>query len=469
MTNRSEVLVVDDERSMVEFLQILLAKEGLQVSTASDAPLAIEALERQRFGLVITDLRMPNGSGIDVLARAKTMDPLCEVIVITAFGTDEIAFEALRQGAYDYLKKPFRNEEVRVVVKRALEKRRLARENARLKHALLDRFDFANLVGTSRSMQDVFDLLRKVSGTRTNLLILGESGTGKELVARAIHFNSPRHAKPFVTVNCGAIPENLLESELFGHERGAFTGADRAKAGLFEEADSGTLFLDEVGELTPALQVKLLRVLQDRTFRRVGGLKDLSVDVRILAATNKDLEVEVVKGRFREDFYYRLNVIQVSLPPLRERHDDIPLLADFFLRKYSQELDKPFQGISTEAMTRLRGYHYPGNVRELENLVERAATLEQSDRITIHSLPEWLQRRAADLGPSTPELPDSGLDLDRFLAESERRILSEALERTRGNKTEAARLLGITFRAFRYRLAKYGMDEGREDEPEDPE
>ena len=468
MSEHARVLVVDDERSMVEFLQILLGKEGLDVATASDAPRAIEALEQASFGLVITDLRMPNGSGLDVLTRAKAIDPHCEVIVITAFGTDEIAFEALRQGAYDYLKKPFRNEEVRVVVKRALEKHRLSRENARLKHALLDRYDFSHLVGTSRSMQDVFDLLRKVAATRTNLLILGESGTGKELVARAVHFNSPRRSKPFVTVNCGAIPENLLESELFGHERGAFTGADRTKAGLFEEADAGTLFLDEVGELTPALQVKLLRVLQDRTFRRVGGLKDLSVDVRILAATNKDLEAEVAEGRFREDFFYRLNVIQVRLPPLRERHDDIALLADFFLRKHGQELDKPFRGITNEAMTQLRAYHYPGNVRELENLIERAATLEQTERITIQALPEWLQH-GAEFGAPPPQLPDSGLDLDRYLAESERRILSEALSRTRGNKTEAARLLGITFRAFRYRLAKYGMDEDHDLEAEDAE
>ncbi|NOZ87758.1 MAG: sigma-54-dependent Fis family transcriptional regulator [Deltaproteobacteria bacterium] len=443
---------------MLDFLKILLTKAGLEVQTARNGQDAFKELEKDRYSLVLTDLKMPKINGIDVLVKAKSVDPLCEVIVITAFGTDEKAFEALRLGAYDFMKKPFKNEEVRVVVRRAIEKRRLAEENSRLKSALSDRFDFNELVGTSPAMQEVFDLLRKVSPTKTSLLILGESGTGKELVARAVHYNSPRKDRPFVLVNCGAIPEQLLESELFGHEKGSFTGADHSKPGMFEEADGGTLFLDEVGELPPPLQVKLLRAIQHKTFRRVGGTHDIKVDVRILAATNKDLEQEVQKSRFREDLFYRLNVIQVRLPPLRNRKEDIFLLAMHFLKHFSLELGKPVKGFSKEALNALEAYGYPGNVRELENMIERAVTLEQGELVTMSSLPKRVEKSLITEDMTIPLESQDMINLDSLISRLEKQALQKALERTRWNKTEAAKLLGITFRSFRYRLAKYGLD-----------
>jgi two-component system, NtrC family, response regulator PilR len=363
----------------------------------------------------------------------------------------------MKQGAYDYVTKPFKVDELRLVVEKALEKRLLAAENQRLRSALRKETGRRHLVGSSRAMQQLYEMVARVADTRTNVLIQGESGTGKELVARAIHDQSERREQPFVAVNCGAIPENLLESELFGHVKGAFTGAVQSKPGLFETAHRGTLFLDEIGELPPALQVKLLRVLQDRAVRRVGGTSDHQVDVRIVAATNRRLEEEVAAGRFREDLYYRLNVIQIGLPPLRERPEDIPLLVQHFVERYASEVGKAVRGFSDAALERLAGHAFPGNVRELENLVERAVALSTSETIGPESLPPSVLEPASKA--AAPKLPLEGSNLDSLVNEFERGLLEEALRQARGVKKRAAGLLGISFRSFRYRLEKLGMDE----------
>jgi two-component system response regulator PilR (NtrC family) len=456
----SRILVVDDERSMREFLEILLRKEGYEVATAGDVDGALLALESDDYDLVVSDIQMPGKSGLDLLKAIRDVQSDALVVMITAFATTETAIAAMKEGAYDYVTKPFKVDEIKLVIQKALEKKVLSTENARLRSELRSERRERPLVGNSGAMQQVYEMVGRIASTKTNVLIVGESGTGKELVARAIHSESDRADAAFVALNCAAIPENLLESELFGHVKGAFTGAVGNKAGLFESADGGTLFLDEVGELSLPLQVKLLRAIQEKTIRRVGGTSDRRVDVRILAATNRRLEDEVAAGRFREDLYYRLNVIQLELPPLRDRMEDLPLLVHHFVEKFARELAKPLRGVSDEAMARLRAHAWPGNVRELENGIERAVALSRSEWIEAESLPPALGHAAEERHGGPQALPEGRVDLDNLVADYERGLLLHALARAGGVKKRAAHFLGISFRSFRYRLEKLGLDDG---------
>jgi two-component system, NtrC family, response regulator PilR len=443
---------------MREFLEIMLKKEDYKVSLASNGEEVLKLLERDIFDLVLLDVRMPKMDGIVVLKKIKALAAETIVIMITAYASHDTAVKAMKEGAYDYITKPFKIDEIKLIIKNALERKHLQKENSLLKQVVRDRYHFDNIIGQSPRMLALYDLLEKVSPTKTNILVTGDSGTGKELVAKAIHYNSPRKDHPFVTLNCGAIPESLIESELFGHMKGAFTDAIATKKGLFEVADEGTLFLDEISELPLLMQVKLLRVLQDREFKRVGGTEDLRVDVRIIAATNKDLEEAVREKRFREDLFYRLNVIQIKLPPLRERIDDIPRLTLHFLKKFSAELNKPISTVSSEALRLLQDYTYPGNVRELQNIIERAVALETSQELTAQNLRSYLddQLQMKKVGLDL-DIPSEGLE--KFVEEIERTLLVKALDRTHGIKKKAAELLGINFRSMRYRLEKYGLNQ----------
>jgi two-component system response regulator PilR (NtrC family) len=454
----ARILVVDDERSMQEFLEIFFRSEGYDAVTAGDVESALLHLEGDEFDVVITDIQMPGGSGLDLLSAVQKMEPETVVVMMTAFASTETAISAMKQGAYDYITKPFKVDEVRVVVEKALEKRLLSSENRRLRNELRGRARDRSIIGSSAAMQRVFDFVSQVTDSKTNVLVSGESGTGKEMVARAIHAGGDRRDKPFVAVNCGAIPENLLESELFGHVKGAFTGAVQNKTGLFEVAESGTVFLDEISELSLPLQVKLLRVIQERVLRRVGGTSDIKFGARIVAATNRQLEDEVSAGRFREDLYYRLNVIEIPVPPLRTRKDDIPLLVRHFIQKYTAELEKPVERVSDEALARLVEYDFPGNVRELENVIERAVALCRGDMIDLDMLPPTvLEPQDA---PRSLRIPAEGVDLDELMNEYEKGLLLEALRQTGGVKKKAAQRLGISFRSFRYRLEKLRLDDG---------
>ena len=453
---KHRILVVDDEESMREFLCILLQRDGYLVEAVGDGQQAINRLKDQTFDLIISDIKMPRLDGFGVLDYVKDRCPGTAMIMITAFSTTEQAVDAMKKGAYDYITKPFKNEEIRLVVENALERMDLRRENLQLKKELGQRFSFSNIIGKSKVMQDVYNLIEKVAASKVNVLVTGESGTGKELVARAIHYNSDRREQAFVAINCGAIPENLLESELFGHEKGAFTGAVQQKSGLFEVADGGTLFLDEIAELPAMMQVKLLRVIQEREFRRVGGTRDLKVDVRLVAATNKDLGQAVFAEQFREDLFYRLNVIQIALPPLRERREDIPLLVRHFLGKLAGNPDLP---VPDDVMRRLLDYHWPGNIRELENSMERCVVLGRGESMSEDSLPPQIRGSVEPSGDrSLTALPEDGLDLDAYLGAIEKDILLKALDRTGGVRKRAAELLGITFRSIRYRLAKFDIE-----------
>jgi two-component system response regulator PilR (NtrC family) len=455
-TTAARILIVDDERSMRELLSIVLRREGYDVTTAENGRSALDVLERERVDLLVSDIRMPDMSGVDVLGAAKQIDQDIIGIVITAFASTDTAVEALRMGAYDYVTKPFAVDKLKIVVRNALERRQLHDENVQLKRALQSTHQFSSIVGRSPSMLSVFKLIETVAPTNSTILVTGESGTGKELVARAIHFNSLRRGHPFVAVNCGALPEALLESELFGHMKGAFTGAAASKKGLVEVADQGTIFLDEIGEMSPMMQVKLLRVLQERRFRRVGGVEELTADIRVIAATNRDLGRLVAEGRFREDLYYRINVIAVPLPPLRERLEDIALLANHFLAKYAEQMGKRLTGISGEAMACLQEYHWPGNVRELENVIERAAALEQSPAVLVESLPASVLSSAPPVRPSAV-IPEAGFDLEEHVQQVEREYIAQALQRTGGVQVKAADLLGMSFRSFRYYMKKYNL------------
>ncbi len=457
----ASVLVVDDEASMREFMEILLRKQGHRVATAPDAAGALRRVDEGGLDLVITDLRLGAESGVDVLRAVKERSPGTEVVMVTAFATTENAIQAMKLGAYDYVLKPFKVDELVLVVQKALEHRALLQENRVLRRVGRPRVAAPEIIGQSAAIGEIRSLVEKVAPTRATVLIAGESGTGKEVVARAIHDKGDRRDQPFVAINCGAIPEGLIESELFGHEKGSFTGATDSKAGLFEVAGSGTLFLDEVAELPAHLQVKLLRAVQERRVRRVGGKSDLAVDARIVAATNRDLQEEVAAGRFREDLFYRLNVIQIRMPPLRARRDDIPIFVAHFLARFAMEAGRVGVRFSPEAERRLCEYDYPGNVRELANVVERAVTLADATEIGVADLPPALRAPAgAAESPSSPasDLPDAGLDLQSHLDAIERRLLEQALARAGGVKTEAARLLSLTFRSLRYRLAKFGID-----------
>ena len=459
----NRILVADDELSMREFLDILLTKEGYAVDTAEDGARALQMIEKANYDMVICDMMMPGATGMDVLKRARELDPEALVIVITAFASTDSAVEAMKLGAYDYITKPFQVDEIKLIVKKAIEKNRLLRENILLRREVESRYIFDNIVGSSVPMQAVFEMIRKVAPTRSNVLIAGESGTGKELAAKAIHYNSERKDKPFVTVNCGAIPSELLESELFGHLKGAFTGAYTNKRGLFEVANEGSIFLDEIGETPLPIQVKLLRAIQDKTFKPVGGVEDVKVDVRVLAATNVDIEEAVKQGRFREDLYYRLNVIQIRMPSLKERPDDVLLLARHFMEIYSREIGKKVDLMSEEAEKILTSYEWPGNVRELENTIERAISIAGGNIITPEELPDRVRHGGGPCGVvGGVPFPEKGIDLENVLQRIETELIEEALRRSGKVKKKAADLLGVSFRSFRYRMEKLGIEGGED-------
>ncbi|GFE61295.1 sigma-54 dependent transcriptional regulator [Geobacter sp. AOG2] len=451
---KTRILIVDDELSMREFLAILLEREGYQVAVAANAEEALGQIDGSLFDLVISDVQMPGLNGIDLLARIKQTAPDTAVLMVTAFTAADQAVEAMKLGAYDYISKPFKNEEIKILISKALEKQGLKRENTILRQEVAHRDGFCGIIGKSARMRELFDMIQKVASSQSSVLILGESGTGKELAARAIHECSPRKAKPFVAVNCGAIPESLIESELFGHKKGAFTGAVADRPGLFEQAEGGTLFLDEIGELPLLLQTKLLRVLQEREFRRVGDAKVYKADVRVLTASNRDLDEDIKNGGFREDLYYRINVVQIVMPPLRERIEDIPLLVEHFCRKLHP--DTP-ASVSPGALKALMNYGFPGNIRELENIVERSLILD-SELISEGNLPKQVAAGRAPCLSADVTIPDEGMFLEPLLENLERQYLLKALEKTGGAKKKAAELLGMSFRSFRYRLAKLGMD-----------
>ncbi|MFQ5898515.1 MAG: sigma-54-dependent transcriptional regulator [Candidatus Methylomirabilia bacterium] len=464
----ARILVADDEKSMRELLGITLKQQRYEVALADGGEAAIEAVRRERYDLVIADVRMPQVDGVQVLSVVKELAPDTAVIMITAFSTIETAVEAMKLGAYDYITKPFKLDEILLVVKNALERKRLVDENVRLQDLVVNfEHRFEGIIAKSPRMKEVFDTVQKVAAGSSTVMITGESGTGKELIATAIHYHitNPRRGKPFISVNCGAIPQGLMESELFGHMKGSFTGAVAHKRGLFEEADGGTLFLDEITEIPPFLQVKLLRAIQEKTIRRVGDTKDMKVDVRLIAASNSDLEAAVTSGALREDLFYRLNVIPVRLPPLRERRGDIPLLVSHFLQKFSTDFGRAVRGISPEAMELLEQYDWPGNIRELENVIERAIVLGGDELLSSAALPDTLHR---DRLPRTPplELTEGGLALEATLEQIERSLLEQALKKARGVQTRAAELLGVSFRQFRYKLQKHHLRRGRGPDPD---
>ncbi|MEE9193558.1 MAG: sigma-54 dependent transcriptional regulator [Thermodesulfobacteriota bacterium] len=463
MNKNYSVLVVDDEPGMREFLEIMLTKEGYEVSIASNGEEAIEKIGKESFDLAIVDIQMPGINGIEVLRNTREKNYNTTIIMITAFASHESAIEAMKLGAYDYITKPFKIDEIKLVIKKSLDKNVLEKENTRLKKELDTKYGFENFIGSSNSIQQIFSLINRVSELNVNVLISGESGTGKELVARAVHYSGSRKDGPFIPVNCGAIPETLIESEFFGHAKGAFTGATRDKKGLFEEANGGTIFLDEIGDLPIHLQVKLLRVLEEKKVRPLGKTESVSIDVRIISATNKNLEQEIMDNKFREDLFYRLNVIKVAMPPLRERKDDIPMLALHFLHKFATEMDKKITGISNEALEELEKYHYPGNIRELENIIARCVALETNEIIKKDSLPKLnTEGDYIDL-TDTLNAKDS---IDLVLGDVEKQIIENALKSSQGNKSETAKILGITLRSLRYRLAKHRIyDEQLNREP----
>lgn len=449
----NKILIIEDEKNMREILKILLEGEGYDVVEAPDGRTGIEQLRKDIYDLIITDIKMPGDDGFAVLREAKKVSPETLVIMITAFGTTESAVEAMKLGAYDYIHKPFKIDEIRLVVKNALEKKRLRGEVTVLREKIKTTYELGNIFYKSSKMQELLRILPRIAETNSNVLITGESGTGKEFFATALHNLSPRRENNFVAINCASLPEGLLESELFGHMKGSFTGAVSNKQGLFEVADRGTLFLDEIGDMPLSLQAKLLRVIENSTFRRLGGTTDIKVDVRLIAATNKNLNEEIKSGRFREDLFYRLNVIPVHLPPLRERREDIPLLIEYFIKKYSKTPKK----VSPEAMKVLINSPWKGNIRELENVIERLVLMTDQEEITISDIPIDIVSTPAEI-TGLPELKPEGIELDRIIEEIEKRYITEALRLSGGNKTEAAKLLNITFRSLRHRLHKYGIN-----------
>ena len=457
---KANILVVDDEPSMREFLAICLRRSGYSAGVATGGEQALAYLREHPVDLVITDLTMPGMDGMELLRQLSTKPDPPLVIMITAFATTDTAVEAMKLGAYDYLTKPFKVDEIQVVVQRALERVDLGSENQRLRDELRSVQRLDGMIGRSEAMQKVFELLRRVAPTRTNVLIRGESGTGKELVARALHNLSDRAEGPFVAVNCGAIPENLMESELFGHVKGAFTGAAARRDGVFEAARQGTLFLDEIGDLSLPMQVKLLRALQERKIRPVGGDLELDVDCRVVAATNRDLEAAIESGEFRRDLYFRLDVVQVVLPPLRHRPEDVAPLVERFFERLNRELGRNLDGLTPEAMEWFLQHDYPGNIRELENLVERAVALEAGPRLSAANLPDR-KATAQQSSASMPTLGEDGVDLDQAVADLERHLIGLALRRSKGVRKDAAKLLGISFRSLRYRLEKLGIQVSR--------
>jgi two-component system response regulator AtoC len=452
------ILVIDDEESMRHMLSVLLKREGYDVVSAENGRQALKVVEEDEFDFILCDIKMPGMGGLDflkaILSMTTSSSPAPVVIMMSAYGTVDTAIECMQLGAYDYISKPFKPDEVIITIRKAEERERLKRENRRLKEELRLDYTFENIVAEDRKMHEIFDLIKKVASYDTTILIYGESGTGKELIARAIHFYGDRKDKPFIPVNCGAIPATLMESELFGYVKGAFTDAVRNREGLFQEADGGTLFLDEIGELPKELQVKLLRVLQEGEVRRVGDTRSRSIDVRVVAATARDLQSEVREGAFREDLYYRLNVIPITLPPLRERGSDIPLLVNHFISAAAHKFGKPINGISDDALELLMSYRWPGNVRELENIIERAIILEDGDTISPGSLP-FTEKEFRQLPSVTTHSTE--LSIKKAHEAVERELIARALETTGGNRTKAAELLEISHRALLYKIKDYGL------------
>jgi two-component system response regulator PilR (NtrC family) len=450
--NKGKILVVEDEKSLREVLKMLLEGEHYDVTSAPDGLEGLNYIDKDIFDLVITDMKMPKVDGFKVLKKIKEISPETIVIMITAFGTTETAIEAMKLGAYDYINKPFKIDEIRLIVKKAIEKRRMREELSLLREKVKTSYALENIIGKSSKMQEMFTIIPKIAQSSSNVLIIGESGAGKELVATALHNLSLRRDKNFVAINCAAFPEGLLETELFGHMKGSFTGALYNKQGLFEIADGGSLLLDEIGEMPMNLQSKLLRVIESGMFRRVGGTNDIKVDVRIISATNKNIKEEIEEGRFREDLFYRLNVVPINIPPLRERKEDIPLLAEHFLKKLSDTPKK----MTPEAMQLLMDYPWKGNVRELENVIERIALLVDKEEIKQADLPSDITSYPHDK-KFIPDLTSKGMDVDEIIGDIEKKYLLNALDLVGGVKTEAAKLLNLSFRSFRHRLQKYGI------------
>lgn len=447
-----QILIIDDEGSQRRVLEYNLQQEGHETHTAASGEEGLEILKNSPIDVVITDIKMPTMNGVELLSEIKRLYPEVQVILITAYATVESAIEAMKLGAYDYIQKPLNRDELKMAVKKALELKSLVSENIRLHQQLVDRFSFSNIIGGSAKMQDVFDLMARVANSSATVLVSGESGTGKELCARAIHFSSERAKTPFVVVNCSSIPEGLLESELFGHVKGAFTGAVYDKQGKFELADSGTIFLDEIGDLQSDLQAKLLRVLQEKEIDRVGGITPISIDVRVIVATNKNLVNAVQVGEFRDDLYYRINVVEINLPPLRERKDDISLLVQHFLHKFNASHCQ----VEPPAMTALLEYNWPGNIRELGNVIQRAVVLKKNeDRMTLQDLPEHIRNAPVSWTSLELNIPDTGIQLE----EVEKALILKALQKTDWNQTQAAKLLGITRQTLIYRMEKYDLRE----------
>jgi len=455
MVERERILVIDDEKNMRHMLAVLLEKEGYEVATAGDGKEGLKFAGETYFDVIVCDLKMPVMDGMAFLERFQEMKLESTVIVMSAYGTLDTAIEAMKRGAYDYVSKPFKADEILLTLRKAEERERLRRENRRLQQSVQERYSFANMIGRSPAMQEIFGTITKVAEYKTTVLITGESGTGKELIARAIHYHSPRAQAPLVTVNCGAIPESLLESELFGHRKGAFTDAIRDKRGLFEEAHGGSIFLDEIGELPRSLQVKLLRVLQEEEIKRLGDTRPVKIDVRVLAATTKDLAGEVRAGRFRDDLFYRINVLQVTVPPLRERAGDVGLLIQHFVDKTAKRLGLQVNQVNPAALRALQRYSWPGNVRELENVIERAMVMAGERTIELEDLPPDLQAQAR----SPHLLPDDGtLSIKEATRRLERELIRRALEKTGGNRTQAVRLLEISHPALLYKIKEYGLE-----------
>ena len=449
------VLIIDDEKNYLVVLEALLAPEGYEIITADNPGKALSLIKELELDLVITDMKMPGISGIAILEETKKINPDIPIIIMTAFGSIEMAVEAMKKHAYDYIEKPFKNEALKLTVKKALQNYRLIKENRLLSEALSDRYRFGNIIGKSRPMQEIYDLIRKVSQSKTSVLITGESGTGKELIANAIHYNSPRKDRPFVSINCGALTETLLESELFGHEKGAFTGAVSMKKGRFEMADGGTLFLDEVTEMSPALQVKLLRVLQEMEFERVGGTRTIDVDVRILSASNRDIKGDIANGRFREDLYYRLNVIHIEVPSLRERGEDIRLLVNHFVNKYQRDENDEKPNLSPEAWKILFNHNWPGNIRELENVIERAVVLNSGDLISPDDLPGYLLEVEDEI--NVEKFIPAGAPLQKTLEKVEEQLIRRAMKNCNNVQSHAADMIGITKSLFQHKMKKYNI------------
>ncbi|MEO8430343.1 MAG: sigma-54 dependent transcriptional regulator [Acidobacteriota bacterium] len=457
MSHGPRLLIVDDESSIRDMLAIFFHKRGFEVITASSFAEGTAGAARSNPDLILSDIKMPDGNGLDLLRKVKAESPKTPVIMITAHTSTQDAIEAMKAGAVDYIAKPFNVEELGMLVDRALGEKQLHDENVYLKQELAGRYTFANIIGKGSRMQEIFRTIERIGKVSTTVLLTGESGTGKELISRAIHYTSIRKDRKFVSINCGALPEALLESELFGHERGAFTGAVKDKRGLFTEADNGTLFLDEISETSPTMQVKLLRAIQEKVIRKVGGNEETSVDVRIIAATNKDLTELVAEGKFREDLFYRINVIPIVLPPLRSRIEDVAPLTSHFIAKVCKDQKIPEKKISTEAMRLLEAYTWPGNVRELENTLERTVALEPGPVITASSLPESIALGVRTRVPDFESLPAEGINLEAYLEAVGKRLMREALDRCEGVQTKAAELLRMSFRSFRYYAKKYNL------------